>query len=307
LTKRLATRLGPGDIAVIEHPGLDPLSAQDLAASGAACVVNVARSTSARYPNLGPSVLVEAGVTLLDAPGAMLFDTLADGEELTVEDGCVLRDEVVVARGSVLDPAAVALALEAARGSLDSTIDDFVANTLAHLRADRGLLAGPLCLPDLRTAFGGRPALVVARGAGAGADLRALSDFVRRTEPAHVGVDGGADLIAAAGWRPDVIVGDMDSASDRALASGAELLVHAYRDGSAPGAARLRRLGLAHERLTVPGTSEDAALLLAADKGARPVVSVGSGIGLADFLDRGRAGMASTLLTRRLAHVRDRR
>ena len=267
-------------------------------------MVNAASSLSVRYPNLGPSILVEAGVALVDAPGAALFDTLTDGDELTIEDGRVVRGDEIVANGSVVGPGTVATALEVARGSIESTLDEFVANTLAHLGAERGLIAEPLVLPGLRTAFTGRPALVVARGASTDADLRALRDFVARSSPALVAVDGGADLMAGAGWRPDVIVGDMDSASDRALESGAELLVHAYGDGHAPGAARLRALGLAHERLTIPGTSEDAALLLAAEKGSRPVVSVGSGVGLADFLDRGRPGMASTLLTRlRLGEV----
>lgn len=297
-TKRLVGRLSPGEIAVVDHAGIDRLSAEDLVRAGVACVVNVAASASAHYPNLGPSILVAAGVHLVDAPGAPLFERLGDGDELAVEGGRVIDDGQVLAQGSVVDRAAVDEALAAGRGEVDRALEAFVSNTMDHLLAERDLAAGPIALPSLRTEFRGRPAVVVARGTGVPGDLSALRPFLRAERPALVGVDGGADALLEAGLRADVIVGDMDSASDRALQGGAELVVHCYRDGRAPGAARLSALGLAHEMVSTPGTSEDAGLLLAAEKGARPVVSVGSGIGLADLLDRGRSGMASTLLTR---------
>lgn len=297
-TKRLARRLSPGDVAIIDHAEIDRLSAEELIARKVACVVNVARSASDRYPNLGPSILVDAGVHLVDAPGAPLFERLADGDRVVVEGGSVLAEGRVIARGRGLDRAAVAQALAAAQGELDGALEAFVDNTLNHLRAERELIAAPLALPRLDTRFAGRAAVVVARASGAADDLRALRGFIEAQRPALVGVDGGADVLLEAGLRADVIVGDMDSASDRALWGGAELVVHGYRDGHAPGAARLRELELAHETLPAAGTSEDVALLLAAEMGARPVISVGSGTGLAELLDRGRSGMASTLLTR---------
>lgn len=297
-TKRLVGRLAPGDIAVIDHAGIDRLSAEGLVAGGGACVVNVASSSSTRYPNLGPSVLVAAGVHLVDAPGAPLFETLADGDDLVVEGGRVITEGRVLAHGSVVDERAVAEALGAARGEVEAALEAFVANTMDHLRAERELLAGPIDVPALGTEFANRPALVVARGSGVPADLRALRPFVGGERPVLVGVDGGADALLEVGLSADVIVGDMDSASDEVLLGGAELVVHRFGDGRAPGGERLRRLGLAHHVVSTAGTSEDAALLLAAEKGARPVVSVGSGMGLTDLLDRGRPGMASSLLTR---------
>ena len=297
-TKQLTGRLAAGDIAVIDHAELDRLSAQDLAGSGVGCVVNVAPSASGRYPNLGPSILVEAGVHLVDAPGAPLFASLSGGEEIEVEGGRIWRGRRLLAEGTVVGPAAAARALERGNAAIDAALEAFVANTTAHLLAERDLLAEPLELPALRAEFRDRPALVVVRGGDALADLRALRSFVRDRHPVLVAVDGGADVMAAAGLHAEVIVGDMDSVSDRALRVGAELVVHAYGDGRAPGAERLTALGLTHALVRAPGTSEDAALLLAAEKGARPVVSVGSGLGLVDFLDRGRSGMASTLLTR---------
>ena len=283
---------------MIDHPEIDRLSARDLVESGVVCVINVAPSASGRYPNLGPSVLVEAGVHLVDAPGAPLFASLVEGDEIEVAGARVQRDGRLLAEGTVIGPAGVAEALERGRAATDTALDAFVANTMTHLRAERGLLAEPLELPALRTEFRDRPALVVARGGGALADLRALHSFVRDRRPVLVAVDGGADVMAEAGLEGEVIVGDMDSVSDRALGTGAELVVHAYGDGRAPGAQRLTALGMTHAIVRAPGTSEDAALLMAAEKGARPVVSVGSGLGLVDFLDRGRSGMASTFLTR---------
>jgi uncharacterized membrane-anchored protein len=90
----------------------------------------------------------------------------------------------------------------------------------------------------------------------------------------------------------------MDSASDAALRCGAELVVHAYPDGSAPGRERLQLMGLNHLIVPAPGTSQDVAMLLAFEKGASLIVSVGAHFNLADFLDRSRDGMSSTFLTR---------
>jgi uncharacterized membrane-anchored protein len=297
-TKELTPRLTERDIAVLDHAEIDRLSARELVDSGVTCVINVAPSTSARYPNLGPSVLTAAGVHLVDAPGAPLFDELADGDAISVEGGRVLRAGRLIADGNVVTADTAAKALDHARSGIDGALDAFVTNTMAHVQHERALLSEPLTMPGLRTAFRGRPALVVARGGSAADDLVGLRSFILKQSPVLVAVDGGADVMARAGFRADVIVGDMDSVSDHVLASGAELVVHAYRDGGAPGAKRMRSLGLAHTLLRAPGTSEDAALLLAAELGARPVVSIGSGLGLADFLDRGRPGMSSSLLTR---------
>jgi uncharacterized membrane-anchored protein len=297
-TKRLVAELEPGDVAVIEHPDLDRLSAEGLVRSAVACVVNVATSSSGRYPNEGPVVLARAGVPLVDAPGAALFRELSDGDLVVVEGGRVMAGGRTLATGRVIDRDAAGRALAAARGALTSALEAFAENTLARLHEERGLVAGSMALPGLTTCFRGRPAVVAARGRGHEDDVRALRPFVETRRPALVGVDGGADVLLAAGLSPDVIVGDMDSASDAALRCGAELLLHAYPDGHAPGGPRLDELGLAYRVIPAVGTSEDVALLLAAELGARPVVSVGSPLDLVEFLDRARDGMASTFLTR---------
>ncbi|MCI7456580.1 putative cytokinetic ring protein SteA, partial [Actinomyces urogenitalis] len=128
--------------------------------------------------------------------------------------------------------------------------------------------------------------------------LQALKPYIREYKPVIIGVDGGADAVLKAGFKPDMIVGDMDSVSDKALRCGAEIIVHAYRDGRAPGLARVEDLGVEHLVFAATGTSEDIAMLLADAAGAELIVAVGTHATLLEFLDKGRAGMSSTFLTR---------
>ena len=297
-TKELVKRLHPGDVAVVDHADLDRVSAEELAEAGVRAVVNVSRSVTGRYPNPGPLALVRAGVPLVDVPGAPLFAALADGDPVTIRGGDVYRRGELLASGQALTEERLAAALAEQRGRVTEALEAFADNTLRHLREEGSLLAGEVAFPPLRTRFRDRHALVVARGPGYKHDLRIVRPYVRDFRPVLVAVDGGADALLEAGLRPDVVVGDMDSVSDRALSSGAELLVHAYPDGRAPGAARLRRLGLAHDVVAAPGISEDVALLLAHDKGAELIVAVGTHFNLVEFLERDREGMASTFVTR---------
>jgi uncharacterized membrane-anchored protein len=163
---------------------------------------------------------------------------------------------------------------------------------------ERELLSGKLELPRFATDFRDRPVLIVVRGVGHQRDLRALRPYIRDVRPVIVAVDGGADAVREEGFQPDMIVGDMDSASEATLRCGAELIVHAYPDGRAPGRARLDAAGLAHKVVPAPGTSQDVAMLIAAEKGAELIVSVGSQFNLMEFLDKSRRGMSSTFLTR---------
>jgi uncharacterized membrane-anchored protein len=297
-TKELVKRLRLGDIAIVDHADLDRVSAEELVEAGVRAVVNVAVSASGRFPNPGPLELVRGGVLLVDAPGAPLFEEVRDGEQLTVRGGGVYRRDTLLAQGTELTEEALATALAEQRARVTDALESFADNTLRHLREEGSLLSEGIAFPALRTRFRDRQALVVARGPGYKRDLRIVRPYVRDFRPVLVAVDGGADALIEAGFRPDVIVGDMDSVSDDALRCGAELLVHAYPDGRAPGAARLRRLGLRHELVAAPGISEDVALLLAHDKGAELIVAVGTHFNLVEFLERDRAGMASTFVTR---------
>jgi uncharacterized membrane-anchored protein len=140
--------------------------------------------------------------------------------------------------------------------------------------------------------------LVVVRGYDYREDLTALRSYIRELHPLLIGVDGGADALLDAGLRPDLIIGDMDSVTTEALVSGAELVVHAYADGRAPGMERLEALGLPCEVFEATGTSEDIAMLLAYERGAELIVAVGTHTNLVELMDKGRKGMASTFLTR---------
>jgi uncharacterized membrane-anchored protein len=297
-TKRLTRRLSSGDIAIIDHTDLDRVSAEELLESGVRVVVNVADSQTGRFPNPGPLLLVRGGVCLIDAPGAKLFDSVDDGELLTVRGSSLYRNGTRVAAGRILGADELAQRLLEQRGRVTEALEAFADNTMRYLREEGRLLSEGIDFPPLQTRFRDRHALVVVRGPGHKRDLRIVRPYVRDFRPVLIGVDGGADALLEAGYKPDVIVGDMDSVSERALKSGAELLVHAYPSGPAPGAARLDELELPYEIVPAPGMSEDVALLLAYEKGAELIVAVGTHLNLIEFLERDRSGMSSTFLTR---------
>jgi uncharacterized membrane-anchored protein len=297
-TKDLVKRLRPEDVAILDHADLARVSAEELVESGVRVVVNVSRSSTGRFPNTGPLELVRAGVQLVDAPGAPLFDELSDGQIVRVDHGHVWRDVTLLAKGTVLDATSLETALAEQQGRLSQALEAFAENTLLHLRDEAESLAAGFELPTLRTRFRDRHVLVVARGPGYKSDLRMVRPYIRDFRPVIVAVDGGADALREAGLSADLIVGDFDSVSDEALRGGGELVVHAYAGGAAPGAERLRRLGLAFVTVAAPGISEDLALQLAHEKGASLIVAVGTHFNLVEFLERDRAGMASTFVTR---------
>jgi uncharacterized membrane-anchored protein len=297
-TKNLTRRLQPGDIAVIDHADLDRVSAESMIRCHVAAVVNVAQSITGRYPNLGPQLLVDAGIPLVDDVGPDVFDKLGDGRLARLDGDTLYLGEAVVAKGTVQSTDSIASAMIKAKAGLADQIRAFMANTVEYIGRDFEELIDGIRIPELKTKLEGKHALVVARGYRHHEDLLALRAYIREFKPVMVAVDGGADALLEAGYRPDLIVGDMDSISDRALTSGAEIVVHAYADGRAPGLARVEELGLQAVLCPATGTSEDVALLLADEAGARLIVAVGMRFTLVEFLDKGRPGMASAILTR---------
>jgi uncharacterized membrane-anchored protein len=297
-TKHLVKRLRRGDIAILDHTDLDRVSAEDLIACGVEAVINTAPSSSGRYPNAGPLLLVQAGIVLVDAPGAPLFSELADGDTIEILGGEVRRNGDVVTRGEVQDPATVQALNDQRKREIGEALEAFAHNTVEHMVAERELLYGKLDLPQFNTEFRDRPCLVVVRGVGHKRDIKALRPYIRDVKPVLIGVDGGADALIEEGFKPHMIVGDMDSATESTLRCGAELVVHAYSDGRAPGREHLEALGLPYKVVPAPGTSQDVAMLIAAEKSAALIVSVGSHFNLVEFLDKNRRGMSSTFLTR---------
>ena len=297
-TKDLVKRLDSGDVAVIDHRNLDRIAAEELVASGVRAVINLSQSSDGSYPNVGPLTLVRAGVPLVDVKDPALFERLRDGDPLVLDGGRVRIAGEVVAEGRLLEADELARDLDEQRRRIDRALHDFTENTMAHIREEGALLSGTIDFPETRTTFRDRHALIVVRGTDHVKDLRALRAYIHDVRPVLVGVDGGGDAILKEGMTPDVVLGDMDSASAKTLRSGAELIVHAYPDGTAPGADRLRDLGLDHTVVPAAGTSQDVAMLLASEKGASLIVSVGAHFNLTEFLDKQRSGMSSTFLTR---------
>jgi len=297
-TKVLVKTLAPGAIAVLDHRDLDRVSAEDLITAGVVAVLNCSQSSTGAYPNMGPLLLVQAGIHLVDLPDDAIFDAVADGERISVHGGEVRRGGEVLAIGEVQEPDAVRAATDDRRREIGDALEAFAQNTIEHMLEERELLSGRIELPRFDTDFRDRPALIVVRGVDHQKDLRALRPYIRDVKPALLAVDGGANAIIDEGFKPDMIVGDMDSATEATLRCGAELVVHAYPDGRAPGRDHLEKLKLPYKLVPAPGTSQDVAMLIAAEKGAELIVSVGSQFNLVEFLDKNRRGMASTFLTR---------
>jgi len=299
-TKDLVKRLGCEDVAIIDHVDMDRVSAEALLTTGVEVVVNAAPSISGAYPNVGPLLLTRGGVTLIDAVGPEVFERLREGDTIEVVGDDVVKDGETVATGTRLSVAEVERMMEEAKANLGEQLDSFARNTLQYLERERAILTDDMWVPTVAAPIHGRHVLVVVRGYDFREDITALTPYIREIRPVLVGVDGGADALIEAGFKPDIIVGDMDSVTDAALTSGAELIVHAYADGRAPGMERLEALGVADAAHTWPltATSEDLALLLAWESGADLIVAVGTHANLVEYLDKGRKGMASTFLVR---------
>jgi uncharacterized membrane-anchored protein len=297
-TKRLVHRLNPGEIAVISHTDLDAPCATALIERRVAAVVNAQRSLSGRFPHPGPGLLLQARIPLLDNVGDYVMEQVEEGSRLEIVDGSVLANGSLLATGQLITDALLARQLEEAKRNVGAEFAKFVENTMTYVVNEQALLFETNDLPDLRTRIARRHCLIVVRGPGAEADLRAIQSYLHTMRPLLIGVDGGADLLAQQGNCPDIIIGDMDSVSDATLRCGAELIVHAYPDGSAPGSKRLQSLGLSHTVLAARGTSEDVAMLLAYEKEAELIAAVGTHFSLQDFLEKSRGGMSSTFLVR---------
>ena len=297
-TKDLTKRLVPGDIAVIDHEDLDRVAAEALVRTRVVGVVNASASLSGRYPNAGPLALAAAGIVLVDGVGSKVMDLVAEGQQVRIEGGEVWVEGAIVGHGTRQDGASLQAAYEAAKETMGAALESFAANTLEFLRDEHDVVLDSPEVPDLTVDVRGRHVLIVVRGFDYREDLAHLRSYVREIKPVIVAVDGGADALLEEGLRPHIILGDFDSVSDGALRCGAQLVVHSYRGGEAPGAKRLEEMGLPYATFSPTGTSEDAAMLLAYEKGADLIVAVGTHVSMVEFLDKGRAGMASTFLTR---------
>lgn len=294
----LLRRVGPGDFAVLDQVDLDRKTADALVAAGVAGVVNAAPSISGRFPNLGPEILVGAGVILLDGAGTGVLQ-IRDGTRVRLHEGGVFVRDKEVARGTEQTADSIADLLIEAKSGLAAQLEAFCANTIEFLRHERSLIIDGIGVPDVEVPIRGRQVLIVAAGYDYAAELRALGRFIREYQPVLIGVEAGADALRAAGHRPQLIVGDPNTVATETLQGSAEVVVPAHHDGYAPGLERIQDLGIGAVTFPAMSNPEDLALLLAEAHEAALVITVGFQATLHEFLDRGRSGSnPSTFLTR---------
>jgi uncharacterized membrane-anchored protein len=297
-SRRVVPRLRPGDIVVIDHVDLDQVTAEALVAGRVGAVVNAAPSISGRFPNLGPEVLVAAGVPLLDGVGEAPFDELREGQSVRVDGDSLYLGDRLIATGRRQDAGTVAEAMTAARAGMSVQLQAFAAGTADYLAAERDLIIDGVGVPETRTEFAGRHVLVVRRGIEHKADLELLGPYIREFRPVLIGVESGADVLVEAGYTPDLVIGELEDTSDDVLRSGAEVIVHTTPDGNGPGPGRLDALGVAAVPFPAAASSDDLALLLSDVRGATLIVTAGMRTGLVEFLDTNHSGSASGFLTR---------
>ncbi len=303
-TKRLIGRLLPGQIAVIDHEDIDEVAAMGLVAAKVKAVINASSSISGTYPAPGTEKLVENGIIVIDQIGKEWFERLQDGMTASISDHIVsivdhnTEDIFSIETGTRLGKDEVNKLMEHARENMEEALQHFIDNTLIYAQKEKAFVLKSLFVSDLRTRMENRHVVVVVRGANYKEDLAAIRSYIDDVKPVLIGVDGGADALLEHGLKPDMIVGDMDSISDEALKCGAEIVVHAYIDGNAPGLERVHNLGLKGIAVPMIGTSEDVAMLMAYDHRAQIIVALGTHSHMVDFLEKGRKGMGSTLLVR---------
>ncbi|MDF2701178.1 MAG: thiamine pyrophosphokinae, catalytic region [Rubrobacteraceae bacterium] len=299
-TKEILPQLDAVTIPVIDHENLDRITAETLVEAGVNAVVNAAGSATGHYPNMGPFILARAGVYILDGVGQKVFERISTGDEIELRGDGVYKDGELVAVGEHLDEEVAERRLRESREVVGAALESFAQNTVEFMRHEQDLLFSKFAVPaDLAREMRSRHVLVVVRGYDYRQDLAALRTYLREVRPFLIGVDGGADALLEAGWRPDLVFGDMDSVSEEGLRLADRILVHAYPDGYCPGLERVREAGIERaETLRAPGLSEDVAILIAEQCGAELIVAVGTHVGLVEFLDKGRKGASSTFLTR---------
>ncbi|MEZ2657170.1 putative cytokinetic ring protein SteA [Aneurinibacillus aneurinilyticus] len=301
ITKHMTASLRPGDIAIIEHTDIDELAARELIERKVKAIVNCAVSFTGEYEVQGARLLLDMGIPLYDCPAQSgLPGEVSNGEKVVI-DGHYLfreRDKMMLTRLLPVTHEEWKVTYQKAKKNTSERLARFIDNTLHYALREKENLFRPLPGLSLHTMISGRHAVVVSRGRHYEEDLQAIRNYITVYRPVLIGVDGGGDALLAQGWRPDIIMGDMDSVSDQALYETKDVIVHAYADGHAPGEERIQSLGIPYHLLRAPGTSEDMALLYAYDNKASLIVGIGTHTSMEDFLEKNRHGMASTLLVR---------
>ncbi|TXK83481.1 putative cytokinetic ring protein SteA [Paenibacillus sp. N3.4] len=296
ITKVLLRKLPIGRIVVLQHRDIDEVIAQELIDHKVKAIINCRETMSGTYPTQGPLLLLQHNIPIWDAD-LSAFDILVTDSDIAIyEESIVCKEQVIACKAFKREDWLHLHQL--ANAQAEHLLDQFIENTLTYAIREKKAVMSPIPQPSLRTDLEGKHVMIVSRGKGYKKDLLAAKAFIQQVRPILIGVDGGADALMESGYQPHIIIGDMDSVTDQALYSGADLIVHAYTDGQAPGMARIVELGLHAQIFPCFGTSEDAALLLAFENRAEWLVTVGAHTHMIDFMEKGRGGMGSTLLVR---------
>src|ERR1700745_1291061 len=296
---RLLRRVCPGDIVVLDVLDLDRTPADARVEADIAAVVNASPSVSGRYPNMGPEVLVNNGVTLIDETGPDIFKKVKDGAKVRLHEGGVYSGERRLIRGTERTDHDIADLMREAKSGLAAHLEAFAGNTIEFIKSESPLLIDGIGIPDIDVDLRRRHVVVVADEPSADDDLRSLKPFIKEYQPVLIGVDSGTDLLCKAGYRPQIIVGAPDQISTEALKCGAHVVLPADADGHAPGLDRIQDLGIGAMTFPAAGSAPDLALLLADHHGAALIVTAGHTATIEEFFDRTRArSNPSTFLTR---------
>lgn len=290
----LLGRVQEGDIVALERRDLDAATARALLDRKPFAVINGAEFISGRLTNLGPQMLAEAGVLLLESDAAQVRG-LTDGARVRLDGTTLYAGSVVAADVRVLEQAEIDERMEQARSGLADQLTSFAHTTSEFVRREEGLLLHGTGAPTLVTEMAGRTVVVVGPESTA-ADLKRLKAFVGEQKPVLIGVDAGADLLALRHKRVDVVIlTGAGQVEDRTLERVTEVVL----TGSGELARkRIDQRDLPTHELRSDVAGADLGLLLAHLGRARLVIPVGGPTTLERFIDRERSDQASSVLVR---------
>ena len=298
ITKELIKYLSSEDIAIIKHDDIDELAAEALINSRLKAIINTGRSMTGRYYSRGSAMLVSNNIQLYDT----ILDITAfkDSDFVRIKGKDIILNSNYMFSNSCLSVNNDYIKQRTLECSFNhnNQLSSFINNTLDYAEKEKDFILNSNNYPEVNTNINGRNVIVVVRSSESREALRSLRSFIDVKNPILIGVDGGADIIISCGLTPDLLIGDMDSVSDFGIFRSKEVILHAYIDGSCPCLMRISNLNVKYKLLPMVGTSEDVALLLAYDKGASGIILIGGHYSMTDFLERGRKGMGSTLITR---------
>jgi uncharacterized membrane-anchored protein len=293
-----ASSLRAGDIAVVDLTDMDRGQAEALVDRQVRAVVNAGQSSTGRYPNLGPRILADAGITLIDQVGQGVWSRVKNGETVRIDGNRVFKGETLVAQGVSQDDATVTASLGEADRGLSTRLESLMANATDYLQRERALLLEGARVPRLSKRLYKRPVVVVSKSFSWQSDLRRIRRWIRERDPVLIGVGAGADALLDAGHKPHVVLGSLDELSDRAIRTGAGVVVTAASDHDKGGAERFEKAGVDPIWFVANGSATDLAIVLADSNDAPVIVEVGAPQGLMEFLERGPADVASSFVTR---------